>query len=856
MRGMPRMGRLVSLLALTAGLIAAAPPPGTPPRPSSPVARPERPPPIALRWTARTVDKRHTVATLTLRNDGAAPFSLRGWWIYVSAMSAIDRPIPGDGVEVAPVAGPLMRLRPVGGPAMLAPGATVTMTLRHADIMILPDKAPVGPYLVRDDDPNHGVSLTDYLVEPLPAAAQIPGAPAGIGSVVAPEDRYVANARIVPVPVDTLSPVFPTPQRMTWRDGVVAVARWAVRAPATLRAEVRFAAALNADGATGSPGQPSVPLTLAIGPVAGEVSDEAYHLTIRHDGAVITGASAAGVFRGLQSLHQIVDAAPPAAGRGRAVPLFDIIDAPRFGYRGLMLDVARNFQSRDQVLRTIDLMAAAKLNRLHLHLTDDEGWRIAIPALPELTEVGARRSQDFARGATLPPAYGSGPDADDPHGSGHYTAADYVAILTYARARHIEVIPEIEMPGHARAAVEAMATRAARWHAAGRPDADRWLLRDPGDRSTYRSAQAYTDNVIDPGAPGTYRFIETVVAQIAALHRQAGVPLRVLHIGGDELADGAWQGSPAATRAIAALPGGAGAGTAGLWDQFYDRVTAILSARGIAAAGWEELGMRKASAPGGAGPVVSEHFLNRPVTLHVWNNQGAATGLANRLANAGYPVVMSPATALYFDMARAPDRNELGHNWAGYTDLETVFRFEPFALVDRVDAGPGGPSPADSLSPAGRSRVMGIEATLFSETVRAPWRIGHMLLPRLFAVAERGWSVAPEWSALQGPAREAAYAAAWSRFATQLGLRVLPRLDRELPGFAYRIAPPGLVVRDGQVLANAELPGFVLRYTTDGSDPDRDSPVVTGPIDAKGTITVAAFSAAGRAGPSARIIRP
>ena len=847
-----RAGKLVSLLALTAGLIAAAPPPGSPPRPSSPAATRGKTPPIALRWTARTVEKQHTVATLTLRNDGTVPFPLRGWWIHVSALSPIDPPWPGDGVEVAPIAGPLVRLRPVGGAEMLAPGATLSLTLRHADIMILPDKAPVGPYMVRDDDPGRGVALTDYHIEPLPAAAQIPGAPVGVGSVVAPEGRYAANARIAAVPVDTLSPVFPTPKRIDRRNGTLPVAAWSVRAPATLRNEARFVPTpTEGPAATG----PVVPLSLAIGAVAGEASDEAYRLTIRRDGVAITGASAAGVFRALQSLRQIVDAAP-ATGRGRALPLLAITDAPRFGYRGLMLDVARNFQSRDQVLRAIDLMAVAKLNRLHLHLTDDEGWRIAIPALPELTEVGGRRSQDFASGATLPPAYGSGPEADDPHGSGFYTAADYTAILTYARARHIEVIPEIEMPGHARAAVQAMATRAARWRAAGRPGADRWRLRDPADRSIYHSAQGYSDNVIDPGAPGTYRFIETVVAHLVALHRQAGVRLRVLHVGGDELADGAWEKSPAAARAIAALPDGAVEGTAGLWDHFYDRITAILAAHGVAAAGWEELGMRKVAAPAGGGPVVNPHFLNRPVALHVWNNQGAATGLANRLANAGYPVVMSPATALYFDMAHARDRSEPGHNWSGYSDLETVYRFEPFALVDGVDAASGGQSPADGLSETGRSRVMGIEATLFSETVREPWRIGHMLLPRLFAVAERGWSMAPDWTSLRGPARDAAYAAGWSRFATQLGRRVLPQLERDLPGFAYRIAPPGLVVRDGRILANAALPGFVLRYTIDGSEPDRDSPVVSGPIAAHGTITVAAFSPAGRPGPSARIVQP
>src|SRR5207245_2355393 len=172
-------------------------------------------------------------------------------------------------------------------------------------------------------------------------------------------------------------------------------------------------------------------------------------------GIRIVGVSAAGVFYGLQSLRNLLPAPTPRAGL--TLSAIRVVDAPRFGYRGFMLDVARNFHPKPLVLRTLDLLARYKLNVFHMHLTDDEGWRIEIPSLPELTAVGARRGHPPDSDRHLPPAFGSGPLVDRPWGSGFYSRADYVEIVRYAAARHIDVISEIEMPGHARAAVTALA---------------------------------------------------------------------------------------------------------------------------------------------------------------------------------------------------------------------------------------------------------------------------------------------------------------------------------------------------------------------------------------------------------------
>src|SRR5207245_2623587 len=371
-------------------------------------------------------------------------------------------------------------------------------------------------------------------------------------------------------------------------------------------------------------------------------------------GVRIVGASPAGVFYGLQSLRSLLPQAGATPRAGLVVPAIRVVDAPRFGYRGFMLDVARNFHPKPVVLRTLDLLPRYKLNVCHLHLTDDEGWRIELPSLPALTAVGARRGHTLDSGTHLPPAFGSGPDVDRPWGSGFYSRADYVEILRYAAARHIEVIPELEMPGHARAAIKAMQAN------------QQYTLSDPDDRSVYTSAQGYHDNVMNPALESTYRFVERVVGDLAALHREAGVPLRHIHMGGDEVPAGVWQGSPAVQ---AYMKANGLASVDDLWFVFYGRVEQILKAQGLTPAGWEESGL----------------------------------------------------------------------DWGGYVDLRKPFEFIPFDYYRNVRVDPSVFVGKDRLTDYGRTHVVGIQGNLWAETLGAEGRLEYMLLPRLFALAERAW---------------------------------------------------------------------------------------------------------------------
>jgi hexosaminidase len=788
-----------------------------------------------------------TRARLILTNHDSRPLPPQGWSLYFNCMDRL-RPgaLPGSLV-LEQVAGQLFRVRPGPGFAGVAPGRTLDIVYDYAGLLIKLSKAPVGPYLVYDAAPDQGVAIQDFQLLPVTRPEQLNRGASGARPVVTPEDTYRRNARADLLPPAELPPVLPTPLQLEAGAGtLVLTALPEIDAPAALKNEAAlarslFPAALPAGGP---------PLTLRIGAVPGQGSPEAYRLTVgAQEGIAIVGNSAAGVAYGLQTLRELL---PLPGAKELALKEVRIVDAPRFGYRGLQLDVARNFHDKHTVFKWLDLMARSKLNTLHLHLTDDEGWRLEIAGLPELTAIGALRCHSAKPGICLQPAYGSGPDKKDASGSGYFSRADYIEILRHAKARHIDVIPEIEMPGHARAAVQAMEARYRRMKAAGRKDANKYLLNDLDDRSSYISAQYYTDNVINPGLDSSFAFIEHVVAQVAALHREAGAPLRTIHVGGDELPNGAWEASPASLARMRKEKLGS---TAELWDYFYDRVDGILRRQGLFASGWEEIAARRTRLLGRSRQIPNPHFVGRGFTAWVWNNTRGAEDLAYRLANAGYDIVLAPVSNMYMDMAANPNPEEPGVNWNDYVELDTVYDFIPFDMLGKAgDAGRGG---MDGLTDYGKARVRGLEATLFTETVREPAQMDYLLMPRLLAVAERAWAPDPAWALEPEPAKaDALHRRAWSGFVNALGRRVLPRLDLEQRSVAYRIAPPGLLVDGDQVLVNHVLPGMLLRYTSDGSEPTAASRQVDGPIVEHGIIKVAAFDRNGRRGLVASVNRP
>jgi hexosaminidase len=816
---------------------------------------------LELRWQLEedvfSEGREASRAAFTLTNRDSRPLAPRGWAIFFSALHAPQPGSVGAGFAIERVTGDLQRLVPGAGFAGLAPGESVEIEYL-APLLANRSFAPKGPYIVFDDAKEVGHSLSYQ------AALPFERPPQGEGRdprVVTPPAQYALDAVVRDIAASELPPVFPTPILVTKGQGELRLtAMPTIEATGELQSEAAFAADylrpyLETTGEGVGP-----PVRLEIGRVEGHSSPEAYELAVEPgEGIRIVGPSAAGVFYGLQSLRSLLPA--PEPGQGLALPALRVVDAPRFVYRGFMLDVARNFHTKAAVLRTLDLLARYKLNVFHFHLTEDEGWRIEIPSLPELTAVGARRGHTLDSSRFLPPAYGSGPEVDQPWGSGFYSREDYVEILRYAAARHIEVIPEVEMPGHGRAAIKAMEARFREREEAGdRDGARRYLLSDPDDRSEYTSAQLYHDNVMNPALESTYAFVERVVSDLVALHREAGVPLRHLHMGGDEVPAGVWEGSPVVQ---AYLSEHGLSSVDDLWFVFYRRVEEILKTHGIGLGGWEEIAVRKTRRDGQPTLIPNPAFAERGWRAYVWNNVpgGGAEDLAYRLANGGFEVILCPVSNLYFDLAWNQNPEETGLDWGGYVDLRKPFEFIPFDYYRnvRLDRRGNPLDPAifigkERLTDYGRTHVVGIQGNLWSETLGGPGRLDYHLVPKLFGLAERAWAPDPDWAREGDPEKsEVLFREAWSRFVNVLGKRELPRLDREAPGLSYRIPTPGLKAEAGAVRCSVGLPGFALRYTTDGSEPTAGSPEVKGPILLRGTVRVAAFDSTGRKGRTAQL---
>ena len=459
---------------------------------------------------------------------------------------------------------------------------------------------------------------------------------------------------------------------------------------------------------------------------------------------------------------------------GQRVPNAVVEDWPDLPYRGLMLDVSRNFTKKDDVLKLIDILAHYKVNRLHLHFGDDEGWRVEIDGLPELTSYGAYRGIPTLKddGTLEEPdalmfTYCVTPDRNDTKtsGNGYYTRADYIEILQYADARHMKVIPEFDIPGHSRAAVKSMDYRI-------RTTGDRtYQLCDPDDTSEYNSAQDYNDNVIDVSLPSTYAFIEKVFEGLIALHAEAGVPLDAIHIGGDEVPEGSWEGSPSCKALMAA---NGKTDVAWLKDYFTNRVLDIAEAHGVKIAGWQEVAQHLE-------PATYERVKRNLAFTNFWAVSRGRDKIGYSFANDGIPVVLSNSSNAYFDLAYNPSKTERGHSWAGFIDERRSFSFLPYDLyksvrwddkarsTDLATAGEGKPA----LTPAGKPFILGVQGQLWSETLRNFDHVTYYLFPKAVGLFERGWDASPDWAATTRP-DDPAFVADFDRFFTTVVEREYP----------------------------------------------------------------------------------
>ncbi|MFI9328478.1 beta-N-acetylhexosaminidase [Kitasatospora sp. NPDC052868] len=474
------------------------------------------------------------------------------------------------------------------------------------------------------------------------------------------------GARIIPAPLSATAgtgPSFELSAQTAVRIGATGTAeqraeirRTAEQLAEALRRPTGFPIAVT-DAVTSAepgaePGGPAGGIVLALDPaLPEETGPEGYRLTAGGATARITARTPAGLYRGTQTLRQLLppqieSRTPVAAPVSWQAAAVDITDRPRYAYRGAMLDVARHFFTADEVKGFIDRLALYKVNHLHLHLSDDQGWRIAVPGRPELTSVGATSEVGGTPG-------------------GFYTEADYREIVRYAQEHYLTVVPELDLPGHSNAILAAY------------PELD---CNDSARPWPYTGIEVGF-SLLCAKDERTYALTADVINEVARL-----TPGPYLHLGGDEV------------RKLAPED----------YRAFVRRVSAQVVAAGKIPVGWNQTA--SAAGPGGVG------------LLQYWDGKGTRDQDLKDAVGRGAQVIMSPAGRTYLDM-KYEASYPLGLSWAGTVDVWSTYSWDPDTLV--------------ALSPGA---VLGVEAPLWTETLSTPAELDRMLLPRLPAIAELGWS--------------------------------------------------------------------------------------------------------------------
>ena len=537
----------------------------------------------------------------------------------------------------------------------------------------------------------------------------------------------------------------------------------------------------------------------------------------------ISAATPHGIFNGTRTLLSMLkDKQTPYL-----LEAVSIRDYPDLAYRGQMIDIARNFTAPENLKKLVDIFASYKLNVLHFHFCDDEAWRLEIPGLEELTAVGSRRGHTTDESQCLYPCYDGGYDPDAKTvGNGYYSREEFIDLLKYAAERHVRIVPEIESPGHARAAIVSMKARYNKYFETDPGKATEYILSEPEDTSRYVSVQYYTDNVMNVALPSTYRFMEKVIQELNAMYQEAGLSLYTVHLGGDEVPRGVWMGSPKCQELMKEK----GMTKAhDLSEYFITQMADVMQKNGLKFSGWQEVAL-------GHTEEAHQQLRGQAAGVYCWNTVPGSDEVVYQTANNGYPVILCNVGNFYMDMAYNGHPDERGLDWGGYVDESVSFSMLPFSIYRSLRVDMAG-NPIDlnnaekgktALTEIGKKHIMGVQGQLFAETIRSFDGVEYLLFPKILGLAERGWNAHPAWENLSGIREEQAFNQALALYYEKISKSEMPYWAKH--GINFRLPQPGLLVKDGNLYANVAIDGAEVRYTTDGSEPTAQSTLWKEPV--------------------------
>ena len=754
-------------------------------------------------------------------NDISSLWSLH--WNQISAL--VDSESIPKNTKYEYVAGQSYNILSFGNDYTIKKGETISIDLKQRGGVKRKSDFPMGGFVVTDDDIlnvkfiNLWENAKDIQELDIPTA----------------NDRFNYNVSNKLLDKSQLDLIVPTPNKIDLFEGQMDLkTKYSINIDESLNLNFDFAKSLMSGVAKIVSNNEEADIKISF---IENLTKESYELNIDNNSISIFASDRAGALYGLQSLKQIFLVSKLEK---TSIRNLKITDSPKFSYRGMLLDISRNFYGPKKIKQILDYLSFFKINHLDFRLTDDEGWRLEIPGLEELTEVGSKRGYTKDESDNLIPIYGSGPDSNSSPGSGYLSKSEFKDILKYANERNITIIPQISYPSHIRSAIISMNARYQKYMKLGdKGEAEKYLLIDPNDESEYYSAQGFDDNIVCICRESAFNFYEKVIDEVYLMYKEAGVEMKKFGVGADEIPYGAWRKSPLCDKFMEEKS------ITGDYDALYQyqqrRIYDKLSSYGLTMTGWDDILLRLTE-KNQSETQIKDFFKDDDILLFVWNNSwgGGRQDMIYKYANLGYKTIMSNSSAFYFDMVDDKDFDNIGLSWSGYADYKDIWTVDVFDIfndsygVKKNNISTDYINKSEKIDPKNRDNIIGIQSQIWGETIVDEDVLDYMFMPNIIVFSQKAWSQDDSWMSISDKEiKDQTLEIEWNKFTNNLGQRVLPIVNEIFGGLSYDLPKPGGIIVNDSLYANTVFPGLDIKYTLDGSVPDSNSENYTAPVKIK-----------------------